>query len=88
MKTVAEAQAELARQRGTWVEPAGRVLVSDRELMTDTVGRMHEDCARLYLGALRVIASGELSRGRAIEAAKVAIERGNVFRKLAARVGQ
>ncbi len=76
MTTAAEARAELDRiQRQFGTQPQ----------RDDAVVKWLKAQANAYRDALRAISSGELTRNKAVQAAKSALERGETYRVLVVR---
>lgn len=69
MSKVQEAVEELERQRGQW----GRTSQEERRYA------LMATQATLYRDALRAIASGELTKGKAVQLATIALEKGKPY---------
>lgn len=76
MTTPAEAQAELDRIRAQFGKPPTRV---------DDVTKWLKQQMATYRDALRAIASGELTKNKAVQAAATALEKGETYRVLILR---
>lgn len=76
MTTAAEAQAELDRARREFGNPPAR---------EDEVTKWLKQQVATYRNALRAIASGELTKNKAVQSAATALEKGETYRVLILR---